>query len=102
MEAATLGQIGNYRIVEKIACGSFGCVYRAEHVFLKRTVAIKLLHTAHLASQQERDGFLKEAQLLEMLKHPLSSGLFSKQWQKNVLFAIRMFLFSSDRYISLL
>src|SRR6266567_8538718 len=63
-------QIGNYRLVEQLDCGSFGCVYRAEHLILKtRTVAIKILH-AHLATQQKREGFFQEAALLEMLKHP--------------------------------
>src|SRR5260370_12142507 len=63
-------QIGNYRLVEQLDCGSFGCVYRAEHLMLKpRTVAIKILH-AHLATQQKREGFFQEAELLEMLKHP--------------------------------
>jgi hypothetical protein len=36
-------EIGNYRLAEKLDCGSFGCVYRAEHLHLKKhTVAIKL------------------------------------------------------------
>ncbi len=63
-------QFGNYRLVEQLDCGSFGCVYRAEHLHLKtRTVAIKILH-AHLASQKQREGFFQEANLLERLKHP--------------------------------
>jgi len=62
--------IGNYRLVEKIDCGSFGCVYRAEHLHLKNhTVAIKLLH-ADLASPLKSAEFLQEAQFLFDLKHP--------------------------------
>ena len=64
-------QIGNYRIVEELASGSFGRVYKGLHIYLtKRIVAIKLLHHMYLGSQKERDSFLQEAQLLEMLKHP--------------------------------
>jgi len=64
-------QIGNYRIVEEIASGSFGGVYKGVHIYLtKRVVAIKVLHRAYLGSQKDRDNFLQEAQLLEMLKHP--------------------------------
>ena len=56
-------QLGNYRIMEELASGSFGRVYRGVHVFLtNRIVAIKLLHRTNLGSQ--------EAQLLDMLKHP--------------------------------
>src|SRR5215469_7471528 len=63
-------QIGNYRVTAKIASGSYGTVYRAQHTILTRTVAIKMMHVTHLNSQKERDGFLKEAKLLEKLKHP--------------------------------
>ena len=64
-------QIGNYRILEELASGSFGRVYRGAHIYLtKRIVAIKLLHRMYLGSQKERESFLQEAQLLELLKHP--------------------------------
>ncbi len=63
--------IGNYRILAELGSGSFGVVYRCEHVVLHNRVgAIKLLHAAHLDSRQDHDSFLLEARLLEMLKHP--------------------------------
>ncbi|HEY6286351.1 MAG TPA: serine/threonine-protein kinase [Ktedonobacteraceae bacterium] len=76
-------EIGNYRLVEKLDCGSFGCVYRAEHLHLKKhIVAIKLLH-AHLASPQKSVDFLQEAQFLYDLSHPhilpvLDVGIYAK------------------------
>jgi serine/threonine protein kinase len=72
MESTYIGkQIGNYRVVSEIGSGSFGVVYRAEHVFLPNRVgAIKLLHAAHLDSWEDRESFLLEARVLEMLKHP--------------------------------
>ena len=62
--------VGNYRVTAKIASGSYGTVYRAQHTILSRVAAIKMMHVAHLNSQKERDDFLKEARLLEQLKHP--------------------------------
>ena len=63
-------KISIYRLLEKLACGSFGCVYRAEHLILKtRTVAIKILQV-YPASQQKEEAFIQEAELLEKLKHP--------------------------------
>lgn len=64
-------QIGNYRIIEELASGSFGRVYKGVHIFLsKRVVAIKLLQRMYLGSEKERENFLQEAQFLEILKHP--------------------------------
>jgi serine/threonine protein kinase len=63
--------IGNYRILSTIAYGSFGRVYLARHeVLTERVVALKLMHAVPLSSEQERDQFLQEARILELLKHP--------------------------------
>jgi len=43
---------GNYQVIAEIDCGSFGCVYQAQHTFLPRVAAIKLLHVARLRSQE--------------------------------------------------
>jgi serine/threonine protein kinase len=62
-------EIGNYHIEQTIASGSFGTVYLARHVHLRqRTVVIKILHAVHLGSDEEKEQFLQEAQILETLK----------------------------------
>jgi serine/threonine protein kinase len=61
--------IGNYRLIEELAEGAFGRVYRAEHMYLtNRIAAIKLLHT-RINTKKERDDFLHEARILELCKH---------------------------------
>ncbi len=66
----SLPTIGNYQLLEELASGAFGRVYRARHLYLtNRIAAVKLLHT-HISSEKERQSFLKEASFLEMLKHP--------------------------------
>src|SRR5579859_2093046 len=63
--------IGKYRIVAELSSGSFGRVYRAEDTSRNNMpVAVKLLHAAHVSSQQERNGFLQEARFLTLLRHP--------------------------------
>ena len=43
--AAHFQTIGNYRLIEQLAEGAFGRVYRAEHMYLtNRIAAIKLLN----------------------------------------------------------
>ncbi len=64
-------QVGNYIIVNRIASGSFGRVYKGHHsVYTDRFVAIKILHMMYQHTEEERKRFLQEAHLLEMLKHP--------------------------------
>ncbi len=63
--------IGKYRMLEEIASGSSGRIYRGEDTQRKNApVAIKVLHFANLSSEQEREHFLQEARFLTMLKHP--------------------------------
>src|SRR5947207_6721212 len=62
--------IGNYRLVEELAEGTFGQVYRAEHRYsTERIVAIKLLHTL-VNTEKERENFVHEVCTLELLTHP--------------------------------
>ena len=62
-------QLGNYWIVEVIARGAYGIVYRAEHIHLGYSVAIKFIH-AYLNTQQQQASFRQEAQMLVKLRHP--------------------------------
>jgi len=62
---------GRYQVTAKIACGYSGCVYLAQHDMLsRRFAAIKVMHSSHLHSPQERDRFLHEAEFLVILTHP--------------------------------
>jgi len=59
-----------YRIEEKIGEGGMGKVYRATHVHMDNTVALKILHT-HLASDQTAlERFRREARAAAYIRHP--------------------------------
>jgi serine/threonine protein kinase len=59
--------IGDYRIVEKLGRTRLAVVYAAEHIQLRRPVAIKILapEAGHAAY-----AFLHEARVLDRLRHP--------------------------------
>jgi len=62
--------VGRYRIIEPVAAGGGGEVYRAEDSALHRTVALKLLSPS-LASDKEFHGrFYSEARVVASLNHP--------------------------------
>ena len=44
IEHLTAALAGRYRIVELVGSGGMGAVYRAEHVHMRKAVAVKVLH----------------------------------------------------------
>lgn len=69
--AQLVGQtLGNYRIEERLGTGGMGEVYRAVHLRLKRTVAIKVMHAALASDDTFQARFLREAQSAAALSHP--------------------------------
>jgi serine/threonine protein kinase len=63
-------QIAGYRIEEVAGRGGMGVVYRAQHVHLGRTVALKLLNPELAASAEFRERFVREARAAAELEHP--------------------------------
>ena len=62
-------QLGNYRLVRWLGKGGFAEVYLGEHVYLKVPAAIKVLQMK-VVTQEDLEGFLKEAQTIAQLVHP--------------------------------
>src|SRR5262244_2857023 len=59
-----------YRLDEKVGEGGMGTVYRATHIQMENTVAVKILHP-HLASDQNSvERFRREARSAAQIRHP--------------------------------
>jgi serine/threonine-protein kinase len=61
---------GRYRIAQKLAEGGMGVVFLAEHVLLRRRLAIKLLHAELAPDRWMVQRFLHEAAAAGSLVHP--------------------------------
>lgn len=70
MPLAPQAQIGPYRIVERIATGGMGDVYRGSHTSLERPVAIKVIRETTLDDPVAVKRFSREARLASTLDHP--------------------------------
>ncbi|NQV72221.1 serine/threonine-protein kinase [bacterium] len=68
--------LSHYQIESELGRGGMGIVYRAQDTKLDRTVAIKVLPSAALASDDDRARFYREAKAAAQLHHPHIASIF--------------------------
>src|SRR5690606_25778081 len=75
---AAIGQVlgGSYKILRALGQGAMGSVYVAEHLRLKRQVAIKILATHLRENEKAHARFVREAEIVSQLHHPHIVQLF--------------------------
>jgi response regulator RpfG family c-di-GMP phosphodiesterase len=62
--------IGNYRVIDRLGVGGMGVVYKAEHIHMKRTVALKILFLEDDDNPVFLERFRSEMEAMAVLRHP--------------------------------
>src|SRR5262245_7285167 len=65
-----LPDLPGYAIEQRVGSGGMGVVYRARHLKLNRTVAVKMLLAGGYAGPRELERFKREAEAVAALQHP--------------------------------
>jgi serine/threonine protein kinase/Tfp pilus assembly protein PilF len=75
-------EISHFLVQEKLGAGSFGEVYKALDIYLRRSVALKLLTLVKSPAARER--FLQEARFCSALVHPNIAVVYEAGWHESV------------------
>lgn len=89
-------QIAGYRIEGVAGRGGMGVVYRAQHMHLGRTVALKLLNPELAASDEFRERFIREARAAAELEHANIVPVYDAGEVEGRLYLAMKFIEGSD------
>jgi eukaryotic-like serine/threonine-protein kinase len=67
---------GRYRLLARVGAGGVGTVYKAEHLWMQRTVAIKFLRREITTSEEAVKRFAREARLVSQIADPRCVSVF--------------------------
>jgi serine/threonine protein kinase len=62
--------VGKYKLHEIVGRGGMGVVYRAEHIYIGKEVAVKILHEGFGGREESIKRFLREARAASLINHP--------------------------------
>jgi serine/threonine-protein kinase len=96
VDARIGSELAGYRIEQLIARGGMAAVYLAEHLRLRRKVALKLLAPELAADERFQERFLRESQLAASLDHPNIVPIHDADEAEGVLYIAMRYVEGGD------
>ena len=89
-------ELAGYRLEASLGRGRMSVVYRAEHLRLKRRVALKLLAPELAEDEHFRQRFLRESELAASLDHPNIVPVYDAGEVEGLLYIAMRYVEGSD------
>src|SRR5262245_65662321 len=87
---------GNYVVLDKLGQGGMGEVFKAEHRWMKRVVALKVMSPKGMASPDAVKRFQREVQAAARLSHPNIVAAFDADEARGMHFLVMEYVEGSD------
>jgi serine/threonine protein kinase len=88
--------LGKYKLLNLLGTGGMGAVYLAEHMVMKRRVAIKLLPNNLAAHTSYLERFMQEARASAQLDHPNMVRAFDVDQDDNLHYLVMEYVEGTD------
>ena len=88
--------LAGYAIEALVGRGGMGVVYRAEHLHLRRTVALKLLTPELARSGTFRERFVQESQVAAAIRHPNIVTVYDAGEAEGLLYIAMQYVDGTD------
>ena len=85
-------RIGRYEILERVATGGQGTVYRARDPNLDRIVAIKVINQSMADDPQYLEALQQEARLAGALSHPNIIRIYDFQVENDIAYIVMEYM----------
>ena len=83
-----LERIGRYAVLELLAGGGQGTVYRARDSESDQVVALKVMHPGHTGEAQYLEALRREASLASRLEHPNVTRVLDYQLESGTAYMV--------------
>src|SRR3954465_6059713 len=89
-------EIAGYRIGPQLGRGGMGVVYKAHHLRLDRSAALKVLTPALAHNDEFRERFIRESQMAATLQHPNVVTVYDAGDDEGLLYLAMQFVAGTD------